>query len=83
MGAPVTNRSARLSSSTTGITRPTLPAMAAIWERNRLATSSTKRRTAPGWRMSRSLATMAGAVTAGCLVATVRCSNWITTKKNA
>ncbi|MCY1376318.1 hypothetical protein D9M69_637980 [compost metagenome] len=49
IGAPVACTNATLISATTGTTRPTLPRMAATCERNRWATSSTKRRTAPRW----------------------------------
>ena len=83
MGWPPKVCSPHDSSSTTGTTSARLPAMAATCERNRLATSSTNRRTAPGVCMSRSLATMAGAVTAGCLVATVRCSSCTSTNDSA
>ncbi|MNJ77798.1 hypothetical protein D3C77_753850 [compost metagenome] len=58
----------------------TLPRMAATWERTRWATSSTNSWMEPSLWMSLSLAAMAGAVMAGCLVATVKCSIWISTK---
>ena len=60
-----------------------LPNTAATCERTRCVTSSTNTSMefgAWGESMSLSLAAMAGAVMAGCLVASVRCSNWITTK---
>ncbi|MNS86247.1 hypothetical protein D3C72_1201450 [compost metagenome] len=57
-----------------------MPSTAATCERTRLATSSTNWSTASSDLMSRSRAAIAGAVMAGCLVASVRCSSWIATK---
>lgn len=79
-GRPSANCTSRASASIAGTTSPTLPSTAATCERTRLATSSTKSATAASVLMSRSRAAMAGAVIAGCLVASVRCSSWIATK---
>ena len=57
--------------------------MAATCERARFATSVTKSSTDFWSGSSLSLAAMAGAVIAGCLVATVNISIWISTKLNA
>ena len=59
---------------------PTLPSTAATCERTRCVTSSTKASKALSSPRSFSLAAIAGAVMAGCLVASVQCSNWIMTK---
>ena len=80
IGCPSTSERPRLSSTTVGTTTTTLPSTAATCERTRWATSSTKALVASGVPMSLSLAAMAGAVMAGCLVARVRCSSWMTTK---
>ena len=82
-GAPRTDASPRASSSAAGYTTSTLPSTAATCERTRCVTSSTKDCTALSESSSLSLAAMAGAVMAGCLVATVKCSNWISTKLRA
>ncbi|MNY26264.1 hypothetical protein D3C86_1601020 [compost metagenome] len=66
-----------------GSTISTLPRMAATCERVRLATSLTKSSTDSWSGSSLSLAAIAGAVMAGCLVATVKCSSWISTKLSA
>ena len=68
------------SSSTTGTTMKTLPTTAATCERTRCVTSSTKSSSVVAVSsdsMSLSLAAIAGAVMAGCLVASVKCSSWI------
>ena len=68
------------SAATAGTTTSTLPSTAATCERTRLATSSTNSSRPLSARISRSRAASAGAVMAGCLVASVRCSSWIATK---
>ncbi len=83
MGAPKANHKALLISSTAGATSARLPTIAATCERTRCVTSSTKPSMAPGAPSSLSLAAMAGAVMAGCLVATVKCNIWISTKLRA
>ena len=54
--------------------------MPAACERIRCATSSTKASTLASSATSPSLSAIAGAVIAGCLVATVQCSRWMITK---
>ncbi|MPM94482.1 hypothetical protein SDC9_141628 [bioreactor metagenome] len=66
--------------STAGKTMSRLPRMAATCERTRCVSSSTNSFSLPSASMSLSLAAMAGAVIAGCLVATVKCSNCTSTK---
>ena len=66
-----------------GNTSSTLPSTAATWVRTKSVTSVTKSSTALPLSRSLSLAAMAGAVMAGCLVATVKCSSWISTKLTA
>ncbi len=69
--------------STTGITTSTLPSTAATCDRTRWVISSTNDSMASPEPSSLSLAAMAGAVMAGCLVATVKCSNCTSTKLTA
>ena len=57
--------------------------MPAAWERIRCAVSSTKRSTAASLETSASFSAIAGAVIAGCLVATVKCRIWIRTNEAA
>jgi hypothetical protein len=66
-----------------GTTASKLPKIAAICDRNRWAASSTKPCTPASSSMCLSLAAMAGAVTAGCLVATAQCSNMTRTNDKA
>ena len=64
----------------------TLPNTAATCERTKCVTSSTKSSSVVGdssESMSLSLAAIAGAVMAGCLVASVKCSSWIITNVTA
>ena len=62
----------------------TLPMMPAIWLRSRCATSSTKSSIAASLSPTcSSRAAIAGAVIAGCLVATVQCSSCTITKLTA
>ena len=66
-----------------GITSPTLPKMAAYCERSRYTISSTKFSTASGVVTFLRRAAMAGAVIAGCLVATVQCASMMMTNDTA
>ena len=79
-GSPRSHQARPCAASTSGAHSARLPKMPAACERIRCTTSSTKDSTDSSLVRSPRRCAMAGAVIAGCLVATVQCSSMISTK---